>query len=348
VFGRRSALPFAVSRSTALVALSALLVVLALGTRLAQGGHGHVSQGRRSSSRSRRRPARQVLVVHVVGAVRRPGLYRLREGAPADATPGRGQRAVPELTAQSRRPARRRRADSRSAATGGDGRRYARRRTCGPCRARLGARCKPSLSSATADQLDELPGVGPITAQKILDLPSRARSAFRSGRRPGCVPGWTDAGSSSCEPQLTRGRAVEHQPSLLVGAACAARRLECRVRRGTSPCPWRVPVARRGRPARGEGSLDHDRSRSRRRGSLVGRSAPGRYGLDRARGRDGRVCTGRARRRRARANDHLGRPRRPKSRVSASRVSGNVLLLPGRSVAPHPDSRPWFHPRARA
>jgi competence protein ComEA len=38
---------------------------------------------------------------------------------------------------------------------------------------------KPSLSSATADQLDELPGVGPITAQKILDYRAE-HGPFRS------------------------------------------------------------------------------------------------------------------------------------------------------------------------
>jgi competence protein ComEA len=35
---------------------------------------------------------------------------------------------------------------------------------------------KVSLASATADQLDELPGVGPVTAQKILDY--RAEHGF--------------------------------------------------------------------------------------------------------------------------------------------------------------------------
>ena len=47
---------------------------------------------------------------------------------------------------------------------------------------------KPSLSSATADQLDELPGVGPITAQKILDYRAE-HGPFRSVDDLDAVPG---------------------------------------------------------------------------------------------------------------------------------------------------------------
>jgi competence protein ComEA len=47
---------------------------------------------------------------------------------------------------------------------------------------------KLSLSSATADQLDELPGVGPITAQKILDYRA-AHGPFRSVDDLDAVPG---------------------------------------------------------------------------------------------------------------------------------------------------------------
>jgi competence protein ComEA len=47
---------------------------------------------------------------------------------------------------------------------------------------------KLSLSSATADQLDELPGVGPITAQKILDYRAE-HGPFRSVDDLDAVPG---------------------------------------------------------------------------------------------------------------------------------------------------------------
>jgi competence protein ComEA len=45
-----------------------------------------------------------------------------------------------------------------------------------------------SLSSATLEQLDALPGVGPVTAQKILDYRS-ANGAFRSVDDLDAIPG---------------------------------------------------------------------------------------------------------------------------------------------------------------
>jgi competence protein ComEA len=45
-----------------------------------------------------------------------------------------------------------------------------------------------SLSSATLEQLDALPGVGPVTAQKILDYRS-ANGGFRSVDDLDAIPG---------------------------------------------------------------------------------------------------------------------------------------------------------------
>jgi competence protein ComEA len=130
-----------------------------------------------------------VLVVHVVGAVRRPGLYRLRDGARvADAVARAGgathgarlaglnlaaplvdgvQVLVPEA------------ADTGAARASG-----AEAGSAG-----LGAAApKPSLSSATLEELDELPGVGPVTAQRIVDYRTE-HGPFRSVDDLDAVPG---------------------------------------------------------------------------------------------------------------------------------------------------------------
>jgi competence protein ComEA len=193
-------MPLAVSRSTALVALSVLLVVLALaGHRLAQAGTATAPSAEVVAPLEpvAQTPTRQPLVVHVVGAVRRPGLYRLRDGARvADAVArAGGATGGAELTALNlaaplvdgvqilvpRRPAA-----AGAVETGGDvpsglplGSTTAATGGMGP---------KLSLSSATADQLDELPGVGPITAQKILDYRAE-HGPFRSVDDLDAVPG---------------------------------------------------------------------------------------------------------------------------------------------------------------
>lgn len=126
-------------------------------------------------------PAR--LVVHVAGAVRRPGLYRLPEGARvADAVRragGAGPRADLaainlaakvadgiQVVVPARLPA------ASAAPAGGAAPR------AGPV----------SLGAATLEQLDGLPGVGPITAQKILDYRA-AHGGFRSVDDLDAIPG---------------------------------------------------------------------------------------------------------------------------------------------------------------
>ena len=163
-------MPFAVSRSTALVGVClALAALVLLGQRLAHAGAAGEPERRVATTLDpvASAPARSLLVVHVVGEVRRPGLYRLRDGARiADAVHRAGgalrdaDLAAVNLAAplvdgvQVLVPARAEAAGSVPPPSTGS--------TPGPT-------APVSLSSATVEQLDELPGVGPVTAQKIVD-----------------------------------------------------------------------------------------------------------------------------------------------------------------------------------
>jgi competence protein ComEA len=181
-----------ISRSTALVLVSGLLALLVLvGNRLAGAGAAQDTEVVAPLEPVAAAPP-QRLVVHVVGAVGRPGLYRLRDGSRvADAVRRAGgasrradlgglnlaaplvdgaqilvPRRIPDGsgTGAARSPG--------SPATTGD-----------PAPPQ-----KLSLATATAEQLDELPGVGPVTAQKILDY--RAEHGFiRSVDDLDAVPG---------------------------------------------------------------------------------------------------------------------------------------------------------------
>jgi competence protein ComEA len=116
------------------------------------------------------------VVVDVVGAVRRPGLYRLAHGSRiADAlTRAGGATAKADL------------AQVNLAAPLADGeqvvvpRRGAGTSAPGAGSGPAGGPAAPvQLSTATLEQLDSLPGVGPVTAQKILDY-RQEHGAFQS------------------------------------------------------------------------------------------------------------------------------------------------------------------------
>ena len=121
------------------------------------------------------------LVVHVVGAVRRGGLFRLPEGS-----------RVADALARAGGPTAR--ADVSAvnlAAPLVDGQQVVVPRRGPPGSAAAGAPAtgtKVSLAIATIEQLDELPGIGPVTAQKIVDWRA-SHGPFRSVDDLDAVPG---------------------------------------------------------------------------------------------------------------------------------------------------------------
>jgi competence protein ComEA len=173
-----------VTRRQALVAALVLTCLLVLGERLFLDG--------RSASRPARRPAEPVklvssprpkLVVHVVGAVRRPGLYRLSEGSRIADAVARAGGATARANLE----------HVNLAAPVGDGQQVVvPRRVALDAPSATGEETElagpVSLSSATLEQLDALPGVGPVTAQKILDYRAQ-HGGFRSVDELDAVPG---------------------------------------------------------------------------------------------------------------------------------------------------------------
>ena len=165
-----------VSRRQALVLAAAALALLAVAGRTLAGA-GAASEQRPQALVAEPAAAAPKLVVHVAGAVRRPGLYRLAEGKRvADAVARAGGATAPADTAA-----------INLAAPLADGMQVlVPRRVAGGGEKTAGSRV--SLSSATAAELDALPGIGPVTAQKILDYRAE-HGGFRSVEDLDAIPG---------------------------------------------------------------------------------------------------------------------------------------------------------------
>jgi competence protein ComEA len=162
-------------RTLLLAALVLALALLAASRLLRDAGTASVAP-----APARAAPTRAaLLVVDVVGAVRRPGLYRLPQGsriadavARAGGATRRADLALVNLAApvadgvQIAVPAR------TPAAAGGAA------AAAGPVH----------LNSATLTDLDALPGVGPVTAQKILDY-RQQHGAFANVDELDAIPG---------------------------------------------------------------------------------------------------------------------------------------------------------------
>jgi competence protein ComEA len=177
--------PFTLTRTRALaLTLGAVALVLVGGRVLRPAApRGAAPPLIRATAHAPRARAAHVLVVDVAGAVRRAGLYRLPEGARiADAVArAGGATARAELDLLN------------LAAPLADG-----EQVLVPARAvPSGVAATPSatgpsapvdLNSATAEQLDALPGIGPVTAQKIVDY-RQAHGPFRSVEDLDAIPG---------------------------------------------------------------------------------------------------------------------------------------------------------------
>jgi competence protein ComEA len=171
-------------RRRLLVAGVIAVAALVLGGRaLSHSSHANVPPPLHVA-RATTSPKRAAAYVDVVGAVRRPGLYRVRTGERvADAVARAGgptRKADLELINLAALVAdgeqvvvpRRGAAAAVAAGTGGGA------PTSGPVH----------LNSATLDQLDALPGVGPVTAQKIVTYRTQ-HGGFGSVDELDAVPG---------------------------------------------------------------------------------------------------------------------------------------------------------------
>jgi competence protein ComEA len=175
---------FPLARRRALVLVVAGIVALILAVRhLADTGSPR-AQPVAAKLQPLPRGSTPRLVVHVVGAVRRPGLYRL---------PDRSRIA----DAVARAGGATRRADLSAvnlAAPVSDGVQVVVpvRAASAPAGGAAAAPAAPAgpvhLNTATLEQLDALPGVGPVTAQKILDYREQ-HGAFSSIDELDAIPG---------------------------------------------------------------------------------------------------------------------------------------------------------------
>ncbi len=172
-----------ISRRRALAYVLALLAMLSLAGRVALRDESPVPAAAPLNLRAEPPPARKV-VVHVVGQVYKPGLYSLPEGSRVDDAIKRAGGPKPKAAL----------ALVNLAAPVADGQqvvvpsnREAAQALAGGSMAG-GAGGPVHLNSATLDQLDELPGIGPVTAQKILDYRSE-HGAFGSVEELDAVPG---------------------------------------------------------------------------------------------------------------------------------------------------------------
>jgi competence protein ComEA len=175
----------ALDRRRIVVAAVVLFLLLALGGRLLlRSGQSAPVPALVTPTAPPARAAQPQLVVHIVGAVRHPGLYRLAQGsrvADALARAGGATRTAQLELVNLAAPI----ADGvqvvvprRGTVVASAGQGAAGTASSGPVH----------LNTATLEQLDALPGVGPVTAQKILDYRQK-HGAFGAVEELDAIPG---------------------------------------------------------------------------------------------------------------------------------------------------------------
>jgi len=163
-----------ISRARALVyALAVLALLVVAGQFVLRKSDGHAARASVAGAGSEAHalhashaPARR-LYVHVAGAVQRPGLYRLRDGSRVQDAVDRAGGAKPKADlslVNLAAPV----VDGQQVLVPTRGQAQAAVGTSGATPG-AGLVVKVHLNSATLEQLDVLPGIGPVTAQKILD-----------------------------------------------------------------------------------------------------------------------------------------------------------------------------------
>ena len=175
----------ALSRRQLFGAAAALIVLLLLVMRHLGGGSSAPAVTPLPAPVRAKPAAAKLLVIDVAGAVRHSGLYRLRAGSRID-----------DAIAAAGGATRKAQLDSVNlAAPVADG-----EQVIVPARGAAGAVAAGSpaagsspsapldLNSATLEELENLPGIGPVTAQKILDY-RQAHGAFHAVAELQGVPG---------------------------------------------------------------------------------------------------------------------------------------------------------------
>ena len=134
------------------------------------------------------------LVVHVAGAVRRPGVYRMPAGARVDDAVSRAGGAAPRAELEA----------VNLAARLADGQQVVvPERAAGGAAAAVGTAAEGpiSLGTATVEQLEEIDGIGPVTAAAIVEFRDE-RGGLSSVEQLDQVPGIGPATMESLRSRL--------------------------------------------------------------------------------------------------------------------------------------------------